>query len=200
MRNVDHTVIYDEVPFIIINYILLNVQRTSRRRRIKKNKTKQNTKVTSYLSKCQLHYAAADCCWRISYLFDPPPSFAYRWITQYFSRSLYSIQVLYAQILHYQTRHRLLVCVPPYFLCFVRSVNFVRLESFSSRHRLYPREYLLWLFPGYFLYFFPFAYDNNFSDYIPANEIIECPTIIVYCISVGLRSDWVLKGLVDLDL
>lgn len=49
-------------------------------------------------------------------------------------------------------------------------------------------------------YIFSLAYDNNFSDYIPANEIIECPTIIVYCISVGLRSDWVLKGLVVLDL
>lgn len=29
MRNVDHTVIYDAIPFIIINYILLNAARAA---------------------------------------------------------------------------------------------------------------------------------------------------------------------------
>jgi len=74
--NVDHTVIYDAIPFIIINYILLSAARAAvDGLKNNNNNNNKNTKVTSYLSKCQLHTATTDCE-EYSYLFAPPSSHA----------------------------------------------------------------------------------------------------------------------------
>lgn len=107
LRNVDHTVIYDAVPFIIINYILLNAVLYRAVDGLKKNNNNNKIRKSRRIYQ-NVNYTHCGRLQRILYYIiicfrSTPSSTVRRWITRDFLLSI----TLYDRRLWNATRYRL---------------------------------------------------------------------------------------------